>query len=51
MHLVYSPKFCKTIVFDLSWDDCKYPGENGEIGGVNKLHCGICKNSECTKTT
>ena len=22
MHLVYRPKFCITIVFDFSWDDC-----------------------------
>ena len=21
-HLVYPPKFCITIVFDFSWDDC-----------------------------
>ena len=22
MHLIYPPKFCITIVFDFSWDDC-----------------------------
>ena len=22
MHLVYPPKFCMNIAFDLSWDDC-----------------------------
>ena len=22
MHLVYPPKFCTTIFFDFSWDDC-----------------------------
>ena len=22
MHVVYTPKFCVTIVFDFAWDDC-----------------------------
>ena len=22
MHVVYFPKFCMTIVFDFSWDEC-----------------------------
>ena len=22
IHLVYPPKFCMNIAFDLSWDDC-----------------------------
>ena len=22
MHLVYSPKFCISIIIDFSWDDC-----------------------------
>ena len=32
MHLVYLPKFCITIVFDFSWDDCNTPGETGNNG-------------------
>ena len=46
------PKFCITIVFDLSWDDCNTQeksetivkqnlGVGGGWGGVNKVHCYI----------
>ena len=28
MHLAYPPKFCITIVFDFSWDDCEIPRRN-----------------------
>ena len=27
MHPVYYPKFCITIVFDFSWDDCNTQGK------------------------
>ena len=32
LHLVYLPKFCITIVFDFSWDDCNTPGEIETMG-------------------
>ena len=51
MYLVYPPKFCITIVFDFSWDDCKFPGEIGNNGSakfweVNKVHYGLCENGD-----
>ena len=59
MYLVSRPKFCITIVFDFSWDDCNtqeklqtmvtqifffWGGGGGE--GLNKMHYGLCENGE-----
>ena len=59
IHLVYPPKFCMNIAFDLSWDDYNtqekmetmvtyfFLGGGGEGGkGVIKVHCGLGKNGE-----
>ena len=60
MHLIYPQpphKFCLTIVFDFSWDDCNTQkkletmvveklGARG--GGGNKMHCGLSENGEWT---
>ena len=66
MVLVYPPpppKFCITMVFDLSWDDCNtqekletivmqfilfWGGRWGVRGGVNKMHYGLCETGELT---
>ena len=46
------PKFCITVVFDFSWDDCREIGNNGNNGlyakfwRVNKMHYGLCENGE-----
>ena len=62
MHLIYPPpphKFCLTIVFDFSWDDCNTQkkletmvmeklGARGGGGGGNKMHCGLSENGEWT---
>ena len=51
MHLIYSTKFCRSIVLDFSWDDC-YTQEKLETvvmqnsGWVNKVHYGLCGNSK-----
>ena len=56
MHLIYPPKFCITIVFDFSWDECNTQEKlktmvmqnlrgGGGGGGVNKVHYGLCENS------
>ena len=52
MHFVYLPKFCITIVFDFSSDDCntqkktetKAMQNSGR--GVSKLLYGLCENGE-----
>ena len=61
MHLVFPTKFCTTIAFDFSWDDCTqekletmfmpfFVGGGG--GGINKVYYGLCENGEfSTKTT
>ena len=49
-------KFCLTIVFDFSWDDCNTQKKLetmvmeklGGGGGGNKMHCGLCENGEWT---
>ena len=54
MHLVYLPKFCITIVFDFSSDDCNTQEKSetmamqnfGQGGGVSKLLYGLCENGE-----
>ena len=56
MDLVYPPKFCITILFDLSWDDSNTLEKletvvmqffcGGE--GVNKMHYGLCEIGELT---
>ena len=64
MHLVYppepppspTPKFCITIVFDFSWDDCNAQEElenNGyaKFWGVSKALYGPCENGELTKNS
>ena len=65
MVLVYPPpppKFCITMVFDLSWDDCNTQekletivmqfillgGGRGVRGGVNKMHYGLRETGELT---
>ena len=35
MHLICTPKFCTSIVFNLSWDGCIYPGELKNKGYAN----------------
>ena len=56
IHLVYPPKFCMNIAFDLSWNDCNtqekvetmvtYFFWGGGGKGVIKVHCGLGKNGE-----
>ena len=51
MHLVYFPKFCLTIVSSFSWvlHSSQEKIEDNELAkfwGVNRLHCGLCENSE-----
>ena len=51
MHLIYSAKFCRTIVLDCSWDDCNTQEKLETMvvqnsGWVNKVHYGLCKNSK-----
>ena len=62
MHLVYLLKFCLTIVFDFSQDNCCNSegkpetmimqdvfflrGRGGGGQGVNKVHYGTCENGE-----
>ena len=54
MHLVYPLKFCISVVFDFSWDDCNTKeklettvAQNlGGGGGVNKMYYGVCENGE-----
>ena len=43
------PKFCITIVFDFSWEDCNTQEKWETIGlrkiwGVNKIPYGLCEN-------
>ena len=48
IHLVYPPKFCISIVFKFSWEDCKYQEKLEtmlmqnffEGKGVNKVYYG-----------
>ena len=53
MHLSYPDptptKFCITIVFDFSWDDCNIQEKLDTMvmqsfKGVNKVHYGLCEN-------
>ena len=52
MHLVHPhpPKFCITIVFDVSHDDCNTQEKLKQwlrnFGGINKMHYGLCENGE-----
>ena len=52
MHLVYLAKFCITIVFDLSSDDCNTQEKSETMAmqnlgrGVNKLLYGLCENAK-----
>ena len=53
MHLVYPLKFCITILFDFSWDDCNTQEKLETMvmqiwggRGVNKMHYGLCENCE-----
>ena len=59
MHLVYLSKFCLTIVFDFSWDNCYNTEEKletmimqdvflagGGREGVYKVHYGLRENGE-----
>ena len=45
MHLICLQKVCISIVFNFSWDGCKYPGEKENKGyvkfwGANQVHYG-----------
>ena len=48
--LVYLPKFCITMVFDFSWDNCNIRDWKQWLckiaRGVNKVHCGLCENGK-----
>ena len=51
MHLVYPPKFCITIVFEFSWDDCNTQEKletmvMQNVGEVNEMYYGLCENGE-----
>ena len=51
MHLVYPPKFYITIVLVFSSDDYNTQEKLGttvmkNLGGVNKVHYGLCENGE-----
>ena len=51
MHLIYSAKFCRTIVLHFSWDDCNTQEKLETMvvqnsGWINKVHYGLCKNSK-----
>ena len=54
MHLFYPLKFCTSVVFDFSWDDCNTKEKLettvtqnlGGGGGVNKMYYGVCDNGE-----
>ena len=52
MHLVYPLKFCISVVFDFSWDDCNTKEKlettvtqnlGGGGGGVNRMNFGVCE--------
>ena len=45
MHVVYLPKFCITVVSNFSW--VLHSSQRiGKIWGLNRVHCGLCENSE-----
>ena len=49
MYLIYSAKFCRTIVLDFSWDDCNTQEKLETMvmqnsGWVNNVHYGLCEN-------
>ena len=51
MRLVYTPKFCITLVFIFSWEYNSRPKRNlrqwlCKILGVNKVHYGLCENGK-----
>ena len=52
MHLVNPPQFCiAIIVSDFSWDDSNTQEKfetmvMQNLGGVNKVHYGLCKKGE-----
>ena len=53
--LLYPPKFCITIALDFSREDCYTLDDKLEtiikqnLGGVNKVHYGLCESSELRK--
>ena len=52
MHFVYPQKFCLSIVFSFSLDDCKSQEKLKTMLkqiflGVNKVHYGQCGSGEC----
>ena len=49
MYLIYLPKFCITIVFNFSSVSHSSQDKLCNILGVNKLHYGLCENSEFTR--
>ena len=42
----YKKKVCRTIVFDFSWDDCNTHNGFANVLDVNKMHCGLYKESQ-----
>ena len=51
MHLIYSAKFCRTIVLDFSWVDCNTQEKLETMvmqnsGWVNNVHYGLCENGK-----
>ena len=51
MHLVYPPEFCITIVSNFSWVLQSFQEKSKtmvkqNLGGVNKVHYGLCENGE-----
>ena len=51
MHLVYPPKFCITIVYDFSWDDCNTQEKLEtmvvqNLGAGDKVHYGLYESSK-----
>ena len=51
MYLVYPPKFCITIVFDISWDNSDTLEKletmvMKNFRGANKVHYNLCENGD-----